>query len=180
LFRLPVVVLKAVGRQTVRIQHQHARRIAINDGDIHNSPNEQIEAKFPLVIERYALVPDSGGAGRYRGGHGLEIEIENRSGRAVILQAAFDRIVHPPRGRDGGKDGLPGALALKSSGAALRGKGAQEIPAGERLVVLTPGGGGIGDPAARDRTLVERDLRDETVSVQTIARDYGIALRAAE
>ena len=147
---------------------------------VRGSPIEIVEAMTPLLFWKKEFRPDSGGAGRYRGGHGLEIEIENRSGRAVILQAAFDRIVHPPRGRDGGKDGLPGALSLKSSGAALRGKGAQEIPAGERLVVLTPGGGGIGDPAARDRTLVERDLRDETVSVQTIARDYGIALRAAE
>ena len=45
--------------------------VCLNDGDTHNGPNEQAEAKFPLLVERYALIPDSGGAGRYRGGLGI-------------------------------------------------------------------------------------------------------------
>ena len=52
--------------------------VCINDGDTHNSPNEQVEAKFPMVVERYALVPDSGGAGRHRGGLGVERVVRAR------------------------------------------------------------------------------------------------------
>jgi N-methylhydantoinase B len=63
--------------------------VAINDGDTHNSPNEQIEAKFPLVVERYALVPDSGGAGRYRGGLGVERVVRARTD--ITLNTQIER-----------------------------------------------------------------------------------------
>ncbi len=147
---------------------------------VRGSPIEVVEAMMPLLFWKKQFRAGSGGAGRYRGGHGLEIEIENRSGRSLILQAAFDRILHPARGRDGGHDGERGQLLLKSTAMPLKGKGAQEIPAGERLIVHTPGGAGLGKPALRDKALVERDLRDGLVSPAQIASDYGIAQRAAE
>ena len=147
---------------------------------VRGSPIEVVEAMMPLLFWRKQFRAGSGGAGRYRGGHGLEIEIENRSGSALILQAAFDRVLNPARGRDGGADGERGALFLKGSGAKLKGKGAQDIPAGERLVVHTPGGAGLGDPASRDHSLVERDLRDGLVSPAQLAGDYRISLKAAE
>ncbi|SEE26819.1 N-methylhydantoinase B [Rhizobiales bacterium GAS188] len=147
---------------------------------VRGSPIEVVEATTPLLFWKKEFRANSGGAGRYRGGHGLEIEIENRSGRDMTLQAAFDRIAHPARGRDGGADGERGALSLKSSGVKLKGKGAQQIPAGERLLVRTPGGGGLGAPSARDRLLVERDLRDGTVTAAGITDAYKIALPAAE
>src|SRR5258705_10589900 len=77
--------------------------VCINDGDTHNSPNEQAEAKFPLVVERYALVPDSGGAGRRRGGLGVE-----RVGRArtnIQVNNQSERAPCPPWGLDGGLEG---------------------------------------------------------------------------
>jgi N-methylhydantoinase B len=147
---------------------------------VRSSPIEVVEAMTPLLFWKKQFRADSGGAGRYRGGHGLEIEIENRSDRNLILQAAFDRVLNPARGRDGGRDGKRGSLSLKSAGTKLKGKGAQDIPAGERLVVLTPGGAGIGNPAERDIALVERDLRDELVSPVQIARDYCISLTAGK
>jgi N-methylhydantoinase B len=98
----------------------------------------------------------------------------------MILQAAFDRVLNPARGRNGGHDGERGSVSLKLAGKKLRGKGAQDIPAGERLIVHTPGGGGLGDPASRDAALVARDLRDGLVSPAQIASDYGISLKAAE
>src|SRR5258705_1967461 len=75
----------------------------INDGDTHNSPNEQAEFKFPIVVERYALVPDSGGAGRRRGGLGVE-----RVGRArtnIQVNNQSERAPCPPWGLDGGLEG---------------------------------------------------------------------------
>ncbi len=72
-------------------------------------------------------------------------------------------MANPPRGRDGGGDGAPGRVSLKS-GAALRTKGFQVIPDGDRLVLELPGGGGTGNPAERDPAAVARDLRDGLVS----------------
>ncbi|HWK45469.1 MAG TPA: hydantoinase B/oxoprolinase family protein [Stellaceae bacterium] len=125
---------------------------------VRGTPVEIVEASTPLLFWRKELRPGSGGAGAYRGGDGQIIEVANRQDRAVELLAAFDRIDHPPRGRDGGADGAAGVLMLKS-GRKLKGKGFQEIPAGERLIVMTPGGAGLGDPARRDPAAIEADRR---------------------
>src|SRR5215467_2706362 len=77
--------------------------VCINDGDTHNSPNEQVEAKFPLVIERYALVPDSGGAGRHRGGLGVERVVRARTD--ITLNTQIERAHCRPWGLNGGRDG---------------------------------------------------------------------------
>ncbi|HZF14793.1 MAG TPA: hydantoinase B/oxoprolinase family protein [Steroidobacteraceae bacterium] len=118
---------------------------------VRGTPVEIVESMTPLIFWRKDLRPQSGGDGEWRGGDGLEVEIENRSGRPLDLLAAFDRIEHPPRGRDGGGNGAAGTLSLKNSGRALAGKGTQQIPAGEILAIRTPGGGGLGDPARRRR-----------------------------
>jgi len=77
--------------------------------------------------------------------------------------------------RDGGLHGAAGRVELKS-GAPLRTKGFQVIPDGERLVLHLPGGGGMGDPAKRNPTLVAGDVRDGLVSVESAERDYRVAL----
>ncbi|MGH8264394.1 MAG: hydantoinase B/oxoprolinase family protein [Steroidobacteraceae bacterium] len=116
---------------------------------VRGTPVEIVESMTPLVFWRKDLRSDSGGAGEWRGGDGLNVEIENRSGRPLDLLAAFDRIEHPPRGRDGGSDGAAGTLSLKQSGRKLAGKGTQQIPPGEILAIQTPGGGGLGSPGRR-------------------------------
>lgn len=110
---------------------------------VKGSPVEIMEQAAPIVFWRKDLREGSGGVGRHRGGDGQVIEIENRGGEAMDILAAFDRMRFAPRGRDGGADGAAGTLTL-SSGKALKGKGTQEIPGGERLIVQTPGGGGFG------------------------------------
>jgi len=96
-----------------------------------------------LIFWRKELREGSGGSGRQRGGDGQVIEVSSAIDADFELLAAFDRIDHPARGRAGGGDGEPGAVFL-ASGPRLQGKGTQRIPAGERLVVHTPGGGGFG------------------------------------
>jgi len=130
---------------------------------VRGTPVEIAETQTPLIFWKKELRPDSGGNGRTRGGHGQIIEIESGVDASFEILAAFDRIDHPPRGRDGGGNGAAGYVGLKS-GKKLRGKGFQEIPAGDRLVVLTPGGAGIGDPAERDPALLRRDIEEELVS----------------
>jgi N-methylhydantoinase B len=119
-------------------------------------PVEILETLTPLIFWRKELRPGSGGAGEFRGGLGQTIEIGHRDGHPFYIYAALDRILHPARGRFGGENGAPGKLGLKSGGR-LKGKGKQLVPAGDRLVVETPGGGGYGEPAKRD---VESSLFD--------------------
>ncbi len=125
---------------------------------VRNVSLEILEASNPLVFERKEYRADSGGAGAARGGLGQTIALRHADPAAgMILAAAFDRVVHPARGALGGRDGAPGRLAL-ASGRELRAKGRQLVPPGDTLIVHTPGGGGLGDPAERDAALVEQDL----------------------
>ncbi len=130
---------------------------------VKGTPVEIAESIAPVVFWRKELRPDSGGAGRTRGGMGQVIEVESSKGLPFELLAAFDRIDHPARGRDGGENGASGVLQLKS-GQKLKGKGFQTIPAGERLVLMTPGGGGVGAPSERAGEASARDLRDGLVT----------------
>lgn len=110
---------------------------------VHTMPIEATEHTGPIVIWRKELRPGSGGAGRMRGGLGQIIEIAPAEGHEFDFSAMFDRVNHPARGRDGGEDGAPGVVAL-DDGTQLRPKGWQHVPAGRRLILKAPGGGGFG------------------------------------
>ena len=135
---------------------------------VRTMPVEATENVAPVVFWRKELRPNSGGAGRQRGGLGQVIEIGTKGEQEFAVNAIFDRVGNPPRGRDGGGDGAPGGVMLKS-GTKLRTKGYQVIPANDRLVLLLPGGGGMGDPAQRDPAAAARDVRDGVVSLQSVA-----------
>ncbi len=125
---------------------------------VKGTPVEIVEAMTPLLFWKKELRPNSGGAGTHRGGHGQIIEVENTEALPFELLAAFDRILFPPRGANGGANGAPGSLTT-SKGRTLKGKGFQKLDGDERLVVQTPGGGGWGDPTARPRALRDRDRK---------------------
>ena len=139
---------------------------------VRSTPVEINETIAPLVVWRKEYRSDSGGAGAQRGGLGQIMEIGHIEGAPFAISAMFDRVDHGPRGRGGGADGTTGRLSLKS-GTTLRGKGRQAVPAGDRVVLEMPGGGGLGDARDRDRSLIARDLRDGLVSPEAAARDYG-------
>jgi N-methylhydantoinase B len=130
---------------------------------VRTMPVEASENVAPVIFWCKELRPDSGGAGRTRGGMGQVIEIGTKGDLEFAVNAIFDRVAHAPKGRAGGQDGAPGAVRLKS-GKVLRTKGYQVIPDGDRLILELPGGGGMGDPAERDPELVERDVRDGLVT----------------
>ncbi len=100
------------------------------------------------------------------------MEVATKGDLEFAVNATFDRVAHAPKGREGGMPGAAGMVKLKS-GAKLRTKGFQVIPDGDRLILELPGGGGMGDPAARDPDLVARDVRDELVSPDAARRLYG-------
>jgi N-methylhydantoinase B len=140
---------------------------------VRTVPVEATEAIAPLVFWRKELRQGSGGAGHTRGGLGQIMEIGGRDDLEFACNAIFDRVTNPPHGREGGGDGAPGRVALKS-GQTLRPKGFQIIPNGERLILELPGGGGMGDPKTRDRDLVARDLRDELITPEQAKAEYGV------
>jgi N-methylhydantoinase B len=130
---------------------------------VQTMPIEATEHTGPIVVWRKELRPDSGGDGEFRGGLGQIMEIAPLDGHEFDFSAMFDRIRHPPRGREGGGDGLPGAARL-DDGTAMRPKGWQHVPAGRRLVLELPGGGGYGDPARRTAEARAFDLSRGYVS----------------
>lgn len=142
---------------------------------VRNVPIEITEAITPLVVWRKELRRGSGGPGRQRGGLGQRMEIANRDATAFGIQARFERGVYPARGRSGGEAGAKGRLSL-ATGASLAIKGLQIIPAGDRLIVEMPGGGGYGDPFARDPALVARDVRFGLIEPAQAEGEYGVVL----
>ena len=143
--------------------------------NMSNTPIEIIEMSFPLRIEEYALVPDSGGAGTWRGGLGVRRVwrvLENQAHSAVCCE----RTVTPPFGLDGGLSGAAARLELiapHSNARKLTSKGEFLAPAGSLVVVEAPGSGGYGPPAGRDRAALSEDLRDGYVTTAQARRVYG-------
>ena len=142
---------------------------------VRTMPVEATENVAPIIFWSKELRADSGGAGRTRGGTGQTMEIGAKGDLEFAVNAIFDRIGNAPKGREGGLDGAPGVVALKS-GTTLRSKGFQVIPDGDRLILKLPGGAGMGDPAARDPALVARDVRDGLVSADNARALYRVAV----
>lgn len=138
---------------------------------VRNTPVEVNEASAPIIIWRKEYRIDSGGAGRLRGGLGQTLEFAHADGAAFAVSKMFDRTKHPARGRDGGEAGATGAARL-SDGTPLKGMGREMVPAGARLVVETPGGGGIGRPEDRDEVALAEDLKRGFVSAGASVRLY--------
>ncbi|MEW9921661.1 hydantoinase B/oxoprolinase family protein [Marimonas sp. MJW-29] len=128
-------------------------------------PIEATEHTGPIVVWRKELRPGSGGAGQYRGGLGQIIEIAPQEGHEFEFSAMFDRVTTPPRGRDGGANGAAGSVSL-DDGTQMKPKGWQFVPAGRRLILKAPGGGGFGPPEKRAPELKERDARRGYLEVE--------------
>ena len=138
-------------------------------------PVEATEHVGPVIIWRKELRPDSGGAGQYRGGLGQYMEVGARTGHEFDIQAMFDRIDHPARGRRGGSEGAATTI-MRDDGVPMKGKGKQFVPHGCKVMMAFPGGAGYGSVSDRDLTLVKRDLARGYISERTAAKDYGLTM----
>ncbi len=143
---------------------------------VRNTPVEINETVAPIIVWRKEYRTDSGGPGRHRGGTGQIMEIGHAEDAPFAVSSMFDRVKFPARGRGGGVEGARGRVHL-GSGGELDGKGRQTVPAGDRLVLEMPGGGGLGDPLARPPEDVARDVRDGLVSKAAALEDYGVVVR---
>tara|TARA_B110000285_G_scaffold21932_1_gene21226 strand:+ start:1680 stop:3386 length:1707 start_codon:yes stop_codon:yes gene_type:complete len=136
-------------------------------------PIEATEHTGPVIIWRKELRPDSGGAGKFRGGLGQYMEVGAQEGHEFDFQAMFDRVDHPARGRQGGESGAP-TIIKQDDGAKMNGKGKQFVAHGKRVILAFPGGAGYGPASERDPALVKRDLARGYISAEIAARDYGM------
>jgi len=133
------------------------------------TPAEIIENTVPLLVKRRALRRDSGGAGASRGGLGQEIRLRVLGESPVQMSIRPDKVRFPAPGLLGGMPGMPGALLL--DGKPLD-PGPFTLSPGSEVTLRLPGGGGVGDPAARDRALVARDVREGYVGEAAASRVY--------
>lgn len=137
-------------------------------------PIEATENAGPVIIWRKELRPDSGGAGKYRGGLGQFMEVGAVEGHEFDFQAMFDRVDHPARGRQGGAPGAATTIK-RSDDEKMKGKGKQFVPHGRRVLLAFPGGAGFGSSKDRDPALVKRDLARGYISAAVASRDYGLS-----
>ena len=142
---------------------------------VRTMPVEATENVAPVIFWQKQLRPDSAGAGHTRGGFGQIMEIATKGELEFAVNAIFDRISYPAKGRVGGGAGAPGVVAT-TGGRKLRTKGFQVIGDSERLLLLLPGGGGMGDATTRDPALVARDVRDGLISVNNAKDLYKVVV----
>jgi len=153
--------------------------VCINDGDTHNSPREQLETKYPLLIERYALIQDSGGPGKHRGGLGCETVI--RALTDVTMNASIDRAHCLPWGLKGGLEGTGNEVLLRKNGEWDKERVnakvlTAQIKAGDAYALRSGGGGGFGSPLERPQEKVREDVRQGYVSLRAARDYYGVVL----
>lgn len=143
-----------------------------------NVPVEVAESEYPIVVERYGFVPDSGGAGLHRGGLAVE-RVWRCLTPATSLIVRSDRAVHPPYGLAGGSPGATSSNVLVRPGGGeevLPPMFSTEIETGDVYGHRTAGGGGWGDPLDRDPAAVADDLANEKVSLAAARELYGVAV----
>jgi N-methylhydantoinase B len=141
-----------------------------------NLPTEALENEYPLLCEEYGLVPDSGGAGRQRGGMGIARQVRALQD-GTEFSARSDGYIHAPAGIAGGRDGSLSVLVRnpgRENAAILPSKIAHLVlKAGDSIRIETPGGGGYGPCDERSVERIARDLKDGVVSRHAAVRDYG-------
>lgn len=156
--------------------------VCMNDGDTHNNPIEQMEAKFPLLFLKHELRQDSGGAGRFRGGLGTEQVVMARS--SLNFNAQVDRMHCQPWGLDGGQSGEGNQVTIKLTGVVQdKFPNAKvlmkRLNAGDTFTLLTGGGGGFGPPQDRDPARVAHDVRQGYISQKAAKDTYKVVLNSA-
>ncbi len=149
--------------------------VASTVSNMSNTPIEILEMSFPLRVEEYTLVPDSGGVGKYRGGLGVRRVwrvLEKQSHASVCCE----RTVTPPFGLAGGEAGAPAKIELtapNTNARKLTSKGGFLAPAGSLVAMEAPGSGGYGPAAERDPAALAEDLLDGYITPAAALRDYG-------
>jgi N-methylhydantoinase B len=147
-------------------------------GNTANIPVEVMETSLPVLVERYGIVMDSGGTGKYRGGCGLEKRVKLLGEATASFM--LERVKNPPYGLFGGKPGKKAAVELfipGEEGKILKtGKLSIELPKGSVISFRTAGSGGYGNAMERELELVQRDIINEKISIKSAEHDFGVVI----
>jgi len=141
-----------------------------------NAPTEVIEMTYPLMVERYALAPDSEGPGKFRGGFGMIRELRVLETN-MSVRASTDRVLIGPYGLNGGGNGGRSRLLIEQPNGVKRilpSKSTFEADPGEKIIIQTAGGGGWGNPKARDPEKVRLDVLQGLISIDRAKEIYGV------
>lgn len=160
--------------------HDGANAIDVHMGNCAIIPAEIIESSYELRVERYELIPDSAGAGRFRGGFGIRADYRNLSSIPLgyLSEAEQTNAAFSPRGLSGGSSGSPATLKLIDNEGVERtlpSKGKGIVRTGEILSLRAGGGGGVGNPRERPEDAVAADVLAGLVSLQSARALYGFS-----
>jgi N-methylhydantoinase B len=156
--------------------HDGTSMVATHLSNLHITPIEILESEFPCRITEFTFIPDSGGAGAYRGGLGFRRRYHLLQDATVVRR--YDRAKFPATGIEDGQDGRPSRFVLvRRDGKEheVASSGRFELKAGEGFYLEKAGGGGYGPASSRDPASVARDVEEGYVTPEAAARDYGIA-----
>jgi len=142
-----------------------------------NIPVEAQEANQPIVVERFELLRDSSGAGKFRGGCGIRRDMRFLVDEGQLTNLS-DRQTFPPYGLFGGKPGGLGRTVLNPGPGeqVVHGKASREFAYGDVISFQQAGAGGYGDPLEREPGRVLEDVLDDYVSIETARREYGVVI----
>ena len=178
----PFVYLETIGGGSgARFDSDGMDAVHVHMTNTSNLPAEALEHEYPLLVDEYALVPDSGGAGHWRGGVGIARQIRALQDGIIFSIRSDSHVISAP-GVFGGRDGGTAVLTRNAGGPdaeILPSKSTHVVmAAGESMRLETAGGGGYGPPTSRSPTALAQDIRDGIVSRAAAERDYGEALVA--
>jgi N-methylhydantoinase B len=152
--------------------HQDGPACLSFPSNIATVPIEQFENSVPILITEKELIPDSGGAGRYRGGPAQRLSFRSLSDQPITMTIRHERVKFPPRGLLGGMPGSPGREYV--NGERIPAKIRMDLQLNDLVTFETPGGGGMGPPAERDPKSLQADLISGLVTPEAAESEYGV------
>ncbi len=175
-----LVVQHMVGSTGGRDGHDGIDARDTSLANLANNPLEILEGDAGVIVHQYAIRPDSGGPGRWRGGASQQITFEVLRDGGTVLARGMERVRFRPWGVAGGKPGASQRAVLNAGRQDERELGkldALPVNAGDMVTILMPAGGGYGDPLLRDVEMVIRDVRSGYVTAEGAERDYGVVIK---
>ena len=158
--------------------HQDGPACLSFPSNIATVPIEQFENSVPILVTEKELIPDSGGAGRYRGGPAQRLSFRSMSDEPITMTIRHERVKFPPRGLLGGKPGSAGREYV--NGERIPAKIRMDLQPNDLVTFETPGGGGMGPPEERDAKKLHADLQSGLVTPAAAATEYGVGNLKAE
>jgi N-methylhydantoinase B len=152
--------------------HQDGPACLSFPSNIATVPIEQFENSVPILITEKELIPDSGGAGRYRGGPAQRLSFKSTSDEPITMTIRHERVKFPPRGLLGGMAGSAGREYV--NGERIPAKIRMDLQPNDEVIFETPGGGGMGSPLERDPAMLAADIESGLVTPEAAEAAYGL------